>query len=200
MERTAAGKELALVRGPGVPGPYIPGDPRVQKLQAPNRPLGLSPQIRLLGTAWGVPTSGLWAPDPVKWLGSFSGESLNASTGEIIFRLRETGHWEVPKVAPHPSKDQRGGHPRRRGDFPEPGPGREDETGGPGLQSTGEVGSGPGTLPFAASSARLRVQAPLQDWGEETEDGAVYSVSLRRQHSQRSSPGAGPPGAQVRKG
>ncbi|KAB0364458.1 hypothetical protein FD754_008614 [Muntiacus muntjak] len=39
--------------------------------------------------------------------------------------------------------------------------------------------------------------APLQDWGEETEDGAVYSVSLRRQHSQRSSPGAGPPGAQA---
>ncbi|XP_005208852.1 ral guanine nucleotide dissociation stimulator-like 3 isoform X3 [Bos taurus] len=34
--------------------------------------------------------------------------------------------------------------------------------------------------------------APLQDWGEETEDGAVYSVSLRRQRSQRSSPGAGP--------
>ncbi|GAB1293960.1 Ral guanine nucleotide dissociation stimulator-like 3 [Apodemus speciosus] len=28
--------------------------------------------------------------------------------------------------------------------------------------------------------------APLQDWGEETEDGAVYSVSLRRQRSQRS--------------
>ncbi|XP_043322470.1 ral guanine nucleotide dissociation stimulator-like 3 [Cervus canadensis] len=39
--------------------------------------------------------------------------------------------------------------------------------------------------------------APLQDWGEETEDGAVYSVSLRRQHSQRSSPGARPPGAQA---
>ncbi|XP_035299417.1 ral guanine nucleotide dissociation stimulator-like 3 isoform X2 [Cricetulus griseus] len=30
------------------------------------------------------------------------------------------------------------------------------------------------------------MQAPLQDWGEETEDGAVYSVSLRRQRSQRS--------------
>nr|AAF78208.1 RalGDS-like protein 3 [Mus musculus] len=30
--------------------------------------------------------------------------------------------------------------------------------------------------------------APLQDWGEETEDGAVYSVSLRRQRSQRSTP------------
>ncbi|ELK17815.1 Ral guanine nucleotide dissociation stimulator-like 3, partial [Pteropus alecto] len=34
--------------------------------------------------------------------------------------------------------------------------------------------------------------APLQDWGEETEDGAVYSVSLRRQRSQRLSPGEGP--------
>ncbi|XP_006875232.1 PREDICTED: ral guanine nucleotide dissociation stimulator-like 3 [Chrysochloris asiatica] len=33
------------------------------------------------------------------------------------------------------------------------------------------------------------VLAPLQDWGEETEDGAVYSVSLRRQRSQRLSPG-----------
>ncbi|XP_042136480.1 ral guanine nucleotide dissociation stimulator-like 3 isoform X3 [Peromyscus maniculatus bairdii] len=34
--------------------------------------------------------------------------------------------------------------------------------------------------------------APLQDWGEETEDGAVYSVSLRRQRSRRSTPeGAG---------
>ncbi|XP_059123469.1 ral guanine nucleotide dissociation stimulator-like 3 [Peromyscus eremicus] len=30
--------------------------------------------------------------------------------------------------------------------------------------------------------------APLQDWGEETEDGAVYSVSLRRQRSRRSTP------------
>ncbi|XP_055457423.1 ral guanine nucleotide dissociation stimulator-like 3 isoform X1 [Psammomys obesus] len=30
--------------------------------------------------------------------------------------------------------------------------------------------------------------APLQDWGEETEDGAVYSVSLRRQRSQRATP------------
>ncbi|XP_031293059.1 ral guanine nucleotide dissociation stimulator-like 3 isoform X3 [Camelus dromedarius] len=34
--------------------------------------------------------------------------------------------------------------------------------------------------------------APLQDWGEETEDGAVYTVSLRRQRSQRLSPGTGP--------
>ncbi|KAJ1060009.1 hypothetical protein K5549_004447 [Capra hircus] len=39
--------------------------------------------------------------------------------------------------------------------------------------------------------------AQLQDWGEETEDGAVYSVSLRRQRSQRSSPGAGPQGTQA---
>ncbi|XP_040096563.1 ral guanine nucleotide dissociation stimulator-like 3 isoform X2 [Oryx dammah] len=39
--------------------------------------------------------------------------------------------------------------------------------------------------------------ALLQDWGEETEDGAVYSVSLRRQRSQRSSPGAGPQGTQA---
>ncbi|XP_026337255.1 ral guanine nucleotide dissociation stimulator-like 3 [Ursus arctos] len=39
--------------------------------------------------------------------------------------------------------------------------------------------------------------APLQDWGEETEDGAVYSVSLRRQLSQRLSPGAGPRGSQA---
>ncbi|KAM9104320.1 ral guanine nucleotide dissociation stimulator-like 3 isoform 3-T3 [Megaptera novaeangliae] len=39
--------------------------------------------------------------------------------------------------------------------------------------------------------------APLQDWGEETEDGAVYSVSLRRQRSQRLSPGAGPRGTQA---
>ncbi|XP_037361768.1 ral guanine nucleotide dissociation stimulator-like 3 isoform X2 [Talpa occidentalis] len=39
--------------------------------------------------------------------------------------------------------------------------------------------------------------APLQDWGEETEDGAVYSVSLRRQRSQRLSPGEGSGGRQV---
>nr|KAF6297721.1 ral guanine nucleotide dissociation stimulator like 3 [Pipistrellus kuhlii] len=39
--------------------------------------------------------------------------------------------------------------------------------------------------------------APLQDWGEETEDGAVYSVSLRRQRSQRGSPLAGPGGGQA---
>lgn len=39
--------------------------------------------------------------------------------------------------------------------------------------------------------------APLQDWGEETEDGAVYSVSLRRQRSQRRSPEQGPGGCQT---
>ncbi|XP_023588866.1 ral guanine nucleotide dissociation stimulator-like 3 isoform X2 [Trichechus manatus latirostris] len=39
--------------------------------------------------------------------------------------------------------------------------------------------------------------APLQDWGEETEDGAVYSVSLRRQRSQRLSPGERPGGSQA---
>ncbi|XP_025223683.1 ral guanine nucleotide dissociation stimulator-like 3 [Theropithecus gelada] len=42
--------------------------------------------------------------------------------------------------------------------------------------------------------------APLQDWGEETEDGAVYSVSLRRQRSQRLSPAEGTGGSQVRRG
>ena len=147
MERTAAGKELALVRGPGVPGSYIPGNPRVQKLQAPNRPLGLSPQIRLLGTAWGVPTSGLWAPDPVKWLVPFRGQSLKASMGEIIDRLRETGHQSATTSFQRPERRV----PAAPRDFPEPGQGREDETGGPRLESTGEVGSGPGTLPFAAS-------------------------------------------------
>lgn len=46
----------------------------------------------------------------------------------------------------------------------------------------------------------LCIQAPLQDWGEETEeDGAVYSVSLRRQRSQRLSPGEGPGDRQVRR-
>ncbi|XP_074194241.1 ral guanine nucleotide dissociation stimulator-like 3 isoform X6 [Rhinolophus sinicus] len=39
--------------------------------------------------------------------------------------------------------------------------------------------------------------APLQDWGEETENGAVYSVSLRRQRSQRLSPGEGPQDSQA---
>ncbi|KAM5233112.1 ral guanine nucleotide dissociation stimulator-like 3 isoform 3-T3 [Hipposideros larvatus] len=39
--------------------------------------------------------------------------------------------------------------------------------------------------------------APLQDWGEETENGAVYSVSLRRQRSQRLSPGEGPRNSQA---
>ncbi|XP_049732889.1 ral guanine nucleotide dissociation stimulator-like 3 isoform X1 [Elephas maximus indicus] len=39
--------------------------------------------------------------------------------------------------------------------------------------------------------------APLQDWGEETEDGAVYSVSLRRQRSQRLSPGERSGGSQA---
>ncbi|XP_054417975.1 ral guanine nucleotide dissociation stimulator-like 3 isoform X1 [Pteronotus mesoamericanus] len=38
---------------------------------------------------------------------------------------------------------------------------------------------------------------PLQDWGEETKDGAVYSVSLRRQRSQRLSPREGPGDSQV---
>ncbi|KAK2488437.1 hypothetical protein MC885_002761 [Smutsia gigantea] len=39
--------------------------------------------------------------------------------------------------------------------------------------------------------------APLQDWGEETEEGAVYSVSLRRQLSQRWSPAGGPGGGRA---
>ncbi|XP_054983815.1 ral guanine nucleotide dissociation stimulator-like 3 [Sorex araneus] len=39
--------------------------------------------------------------------------------------------------------------------------------------------------------------SPLQDWGEETEDGAVYSVSLRRQRSQRGSPAQGQGGGQT---
>ncbi|XP_051695963.2 ral guanine nucleotide dissociation stimulator-like 3 isoform X2 [Oryctolagus cuniculus] len=49
------------------------------------------------------------------------------------------------------------------------------------------------------TAGRELALAPLQDWGEETEDGAVYSVSLRRQLSQRLSPGEGPGGGQVRK-
>lgn len=48
----------------------------------------------------------------------------------------------------------------------------------------------PRRSPSALSS--LCVQAPLQDWGEESEDGAVFSVVLRRQRSRRSGPGAGP--------
>lgn len=40
----------------------------------------------------------------------------------------------------------------------------------------------------------------MQDWGEEAEDGAVYSVSLRRQLSQRLSPRAAPGASQVRQG
>ncbi|XP_075392657.1 ral guanine nucleotide dissociation stimulator-like 3 isoform X2 [Tenrec ecaudatus] len=39
--------------------------------------------------------------------------------------------------------------------------------------------------------------APLQVWGEETEDGAVYSVTLRRQRSQRASPGERPGASEV---
>ncbi|KAM5238038.1 ral guanine nucleotide dissociation stimulator-like 3 [Ctenodactylus gundi] len=39
--------------------------------------------------------------------------------------------------------------------------------------------------------------APLQGWGEETEDGAVYSVSLRRQRSQRRGSGPGPGDGQL---
>ncbi|KAL1782429.1 ral guanine nucleotide dissociation stimulator-like 3 [Sigmodon hispidus] len=38
------------------------------------------------------------------------------------------------------------------------------------------------------TAGRELALAPLQDWGEESEDGAVYSVSLRRQRSQRSTP------------
>ncbi|XP_004716879.1 ral guanine nucleotide dissociation stimulator-like 3 [Echinops telfairi] len=39
--------------------------------------------------------------------------------------------------------------------------------------------------------------APLQVWGEETEDGAVYSVTLRRQRSQRASQGERPGGSEA---
>ncbi|KAM6216776.1 ral guanine nucleotide dissociation stimulator-like 3 [Rhynchocyon petersi] len=39
------------------------------------------------------------------------------------------------------------------------------------------------------TAAKELALAPLQDWGEETEDGAVYSVALRRQRSQRLGPG-----------
>uniref|UniRef100_I3M1I1 Ral guanine nucleotide dissociation stimulator like 3 n=1 Tax=Ictidomys tridecemlineatus TaxID=43179 RepID=I3M1I1_ICTTR len=47
------------------------------------------------------------------------------------------------------------------------------------------------------SAGKELALAPLQDWGEETEDGAVYSVALRRQRSQRRSPGEGPGGSQT---
>ncbi|XP_070348183.1 ral guanine nucleotide dissociation stimulator-like 3 isoform X3 [Equus asinus] len=47
------------------------------------------------------------------------------------------------------------------------------------------------------TAGRELALAPLQDWGQETEDGAVYSVSLRRQRSQRWSPGQGPGGGEV---
>ncbi|MBZ3869087.1 Ral guanine nucleotide dissociation stimulator-like 3 [Sciurus carolinensis] len=47
------------------------------------------------------------------------------------------------------------------------------------------------------SAGKELALAPLQDWGEETEDGAVYSVSLRRQRRQRWSPGEGPGGSQT---
>uniref|UniRef100_A0A8C9PCH8 Ral guanine nucleotide dissociation stimulator like 3 n=1 Tax=Spermophilus dauricus TaxID=99837 RepID=A0A8C9PCH8_SPEDA len=50
------------------------------------------------------------------------------------------------------------------------------------------------------SAGKELALAPLQDWGEETEDGAVYSVSLRRQRSQRRRPGEGPGGSQGRGG
>lgn len=57
---------------------------------------------------------------------------------------------------------------------------------------------GPGRdRPPARPEPPSRAQAPLQDWGEETEDGAVYSVSLRRQRSQRLSPREGPGDGQV---
>ncbi|XP_057564240.1 ral guanine nucleotide dissociation stimulator-like 3 [Hippopotamus amphibius kiboko] len=47
------------------------------------------------------------------------------------------------------------------------------------------------------TAAKELALAPLQGWGEETEDGALYSVSLRRQLSQRLSPGAGLPSTQA---
>ncbi|XP_021100474.1 ral guanine nucleotide dissociation stimulator-like 3 isoform X16 [Heterocephalus glaber] len=43
------------------------------------------------------------------------------------------------------------------------------------------------------SAGKELALAPLQDWGEESEDGVVFSVTLRRQqHSLRSGPGEGP--------
>ncbi|XP_004595815.2 ral guanine nucleotide dissociation stimulator-like 3 [Ochotona princeps] len=45
-----------------------------------------------------------------------------------------------------------------------------------------------------ARSGRELALAPVQDWGEETEDGAVYSVSLHRQRSQHLSRGKEGPG------
>ncbi|XP_058381629.1 LOW QUALITY PROTEIN: ral guanine nucleotide dissociation stimulator-like 3 [Diceros bicornis minor] len=50
---------------------------------------------------------------------------------------------------------------------------------------------------MARTAGRELALAPLQDWGQEIEDGAVYSVSLRRQRSQRWSPGEGPGGSQA---
>ncbi|XP_021100471.1 ral guanine nucleotide dissociation stimulator-like 3 isoform X14 [Heterocephalus glaber] len=48
------------------------------------------------------------------------------------------------------------------------------------------------------SAGKELALAPLQDWGEESEDGVVFSVTLRRQqHSLRSGPGEGPARSQV---
>lgn len=97
-----------------------------------------------------------------------------------------------PNATPS-SQDQRGGYEHRRGDFPSLSlsPGR------PGLSPRGR---GDPTPCSALNFHALHIQAPLQDWGEETEACAVYSVSLRRQRSQRQSPREGPGDSQVRRG
>lgn len=82
------------------------------------------------------------------------------------------------------------GHPSAPGRERGTRPARVKQTPG-GRPSPAVEGSPAGTGSRGALSPPP-AQAPLQDWGEETEDGAVYSVSLRRQRSQRLSPRGGP--------
>lgn len=93
------------------------------------------------------------APDP-GMAGSFSWESLKASMGEIIDRLSRLTRGASPSF----QGPERGGYLGGARDFPEPGPGREDEREGPGLSPL-EGGQGPRPSSFFCRSLSLRASA-----------------------------------------
>lgn len=122
MDRTA-GKELALVRGPGVSDPTS-----LATLRSRNaRSLLFGPYFpanRTLPTRPGVPTLGLPAPAPAQWLVPL--KALSSSTGGDRDRLREAGPWDVPRS--HSMQGRGGGCLRPRD--PAPSLAESDREGG----------------------------------------------------------------------
>lgn len=166
-------------RGPGTPHPWrplIPTPGAGPRTLSPGQPdPSVSPRLPASGP--GPPAQGRGSSEGWRGGGRRHSERLGPGAFPHATPSSRTGSGVLaaPRTCPARVKQS---------------PGR------PGLAPAAE-GSPARDRPPRRPEPRSRAQAPLQDWGEETEDGAVYSVSLRRQRSQRLSPREGPGDGQV---